>query len=196
MKIRTSGRLILASASPRRIELLRFIGLDFEIMPGEIDETPLPGEEPLEYVKRLSRQKVRDASDRHPDAWVLGADTIVVINGKMLGKPRTASEAEEMLKKLSGREHFVHTGFAIARKTDDLLIGDVATSSVLFKTIADDEINWYVQTKEPYDKAGGYALQGAGAFFISEIHGSYTNVIGLPLSEAVELLKHTGAIEF
>ncbi len=196
MKISTSGRLILASASPRRIELLKFIGFDFEVMPGEIDETPLAGESPVEYVSRLSRQKVRAASDRHPDAWVLGADTTVVINGEMLGKPRTAPEATTMLKKLSGREHFVHTGFAVARKTDDLILCDIATSTVLFKNIAEDEINWYVQTQEPYDKAGGYALQGAAAFFISEIHGSYTNVIGLPLCEAIDLLKRAGAIEF
>jgi len=196
MGIIVAGKLILASESPRRIELLRLTGLDFEVMPSSIEEMPQKGESPAEHVLGLSRQKASAVSSRYPDAWILGADTIVVINGEMMGKPAHASEAREMLTKLSGREHYVHTGFTIARKTADVLLGDVVTSSVLFKNISEEEINWYVQTEEPYDKAGGYAAQGAGAMFIREIHGSYTNVIGLPLCEAVSLLKCAGAIEF
>lgn len=196
MGVIVAGKLILASESPRRIELLRLVGLDFEVMPSSIEEMPQKGESPVEHVLGLSRRKARAVSSRYPDAWILGADTIVIINGEMMGKPAHASEAREMLTKLSGREHHVHTGFTIARKTADVLLGDVVTSSVLFKNISEAEINWYVRTEEPYDKAGGYAAQGAGAIFIREIHGSYTNVIGLPLCEAVSLLKRAGAIEF
>jgi septum formation protein len=191
-----AGKLILASESPRRKELLRLMGLDFEVMPSSIREMPQKGESPEEHVLGLSRQKAIAVSSRYPDAWILGADTIVVINGKMMGKPAHASEAREMLTKLSGKEHYVHTGFTIARKTADVFLGDVVTSSVIFKNISEEEINWYVRTDEPYDKAGGYAAQGAGAIFIREIHGSYTNVIGLPLCESVSLLKRAGAIEF
>lgn len=196
MGVIVAGKLILASESPRRIELLRLMGLDFEVMPSSIEEMPQKGESPVEHVFGLSRQKARAVSICYPDAWILGADTIVVVNGEMMGKPAHASEAREMLTKLSGREHYVHTGFTIARKTAGVLLGDVVTSSVLFKNISEEEINWYVRTEEPYDKAGGYAVQGAGAMFIREIHGSYTNVIGLPLCEAVSLLKRAGAIEF
>lgn len=196
MGVIVAGKLILASESPRRIELLRLMGLDFEVMPSSIEEMPQKGESPVEHVLGLSRQKANAISSRYPDVWILGADTIVVINGEMMGKPAHASEAREMLARLSGREHYVHTGFTIARKTADVLLGDVVTSSVLFKNISEEEINWYVRTEEPYDKAGGYAVQGAGAMFIREIHGSYTNVIGLPLCEAVSLLKRAGAIEF
>ncbi|MDO9585279.1 MAG: Maf family protein [Syntrophales bacterium] len=196
MGVIVAGKLILASESPRRIELLRLMGLDFEVMPSSIEEMPQKGESPVEHVLGLSRQKANAISSRYPDVWILGADTIVVVNGEMMGKPAHASEAREMLARLSGREHYVHTGFTIARKTADVLLGDVVTSSVLFKNISEEEINWYVRTEEPYDKAGGYAVQGAGAMFIREIHGSYTNVIGLPLCEAVSLLKRAGAIEF
>ena len=196
MGIIVAGKLILASESPRRIELLRLTGLDFEVMPSSIEEMPQKGESPAEHVLGLSRQKANAISSRYPDAWILGADTIVVVNGEMMGKPAHASEAREMLARLSGREHYVHTGFTIVRKTADVLLGDVVTSSVIFKNISEEEKNWYVRTEEPYDKAGGYAVQGAGAIFIREIHGSYTNVIGLPLCETVSLLKRAGAIEF
>jgi septum formation protein len=191
-----AGKLILASTSPRRIELLRLMGLDFEVMPAGVEERHMAGEGPGEHVLRLSRQKAHAVSCRYPDAWVMGADTIVVINGEMLGKPAAVSEAKEMLKKLSGREHCVYTGFTVMRQAGEVLSGDVAISSVLFKDISEEEINWYVRTEEPYDKAGGYALQGIGAFFIREIRGSYTNIIGLPLCEAVSMLKSLGAIEF
>jgi septum formation protein len=194
--IMVRGQLILASASPRRIELLKLAGLDFNVIPSSIEETPLKGETPREHVLRLSREKAQAVSARYPDAWVIGADTIVVINGEIMGKPDGVSEAREMIKKLSGHEHHVHTGFAIARQSAGVLMEDIVTSSVLFKNISEEEINWYIGTKEPYDKAGGYAVQGAGAYFIKEIHGSYTNVIGLPLCEAISLLKQAGAIEF
>ncbi|MDO8722694.1 MAG: nucleoside triphosphate pyrophosphatase [Syntrophales bacterium] len=196
MEIKTAGRLILASASPRRMEMLKLLGLDFEVLPSGIKETSRTGETPEEHVLRLSAQKVFALSSSYPEAWVIGADTVVVLDGGFMGKPATIAEAKKMLKKLSGREHQVYTGFAIARKITDILLLEAVISSVFFKRLSEEEVNWYVGTDEPYDKAGGYALQGRGAFFISRITGSYTNVIGLPLCEAVNLLKSAGAIEF
>ncbi len=192
----TSGRFILASASPRRIELLNLLGLRFEVMPSNVDEKFMKGETPRDHVLRLSEEKARMASALHPEAWVMGADTIVIINGNVLGKPRTPDEAREMLGKLSGRIHTVFTGFTVTRKSADILIRDAVESSVLFREVPEDEMAWYIKTQEPYDKAGGYAVQGIGAFFIKEIHGSYTNVMGLPLCEVVDVLKRIGAIDF
>ena len=191
-----SGRFILASASPRRIELLSLLGLHFEIMPSHVDEAFVTGETPRGHVLRLSEAKAMTASVLHPDAWVMGADTIVIINGEVLGKPRTPDEAKEMLGKLSGRVHTVFTGFTVARKSLDIFIRDAVESSVRFREIPEDEMAWYIESEEPYDKAGGYAVQGMGAFFIKEICGSYTNVMGLPLCEVVDVLKSIGAIAF
>lgn len=192
----TSKKFILASASPRRVELLSLMGLPFEIMPSEIDETFVSGESPQEHVVRLSSEKARLVSLCNPDAWVLGADTIVTINGEVLGKPSTPQEARQMLCKLSGREHTVFTGFTVVNQSLNVIVSDAVKSSVLFRKITEDEKTWYVNSKEPYDKAGGYAVQGMGAFFIKEIKGSYTNVMGLPLSEVVDVMKRIGAIEF
>jgi len=192
----TSGKFILASASPRRIELLSLLGLHFEIMPSHVNESFMEGELPREHVLRLSEGKTEKAAAAHPDAWVMGADTIVIINGEVLGKPRTPDEAKEMLDKLSGRVHTVLTGFTVTRRSADILIRDAIESSVRFREIPDDEMAWYIGSEEPYDKAGGYAVQGMGAFFIKEIHGSYTNVMGLPLCEVVDVLKGVGAIDF
>jgi len=194
--VTTSGRFILASASPRRIELLSLLGLQFEVMPSNVDETFIKGETPRDHVLRLSEEKVQIASALHPEAWVMGADTIVVINGDVLGKPRMPDEAREMLGKLSGQIHTVFTGFTITRKNTDILVRDTVESSVFFREIPEDEMTWYIRSREPYDKAGGYAVQGMGAFFIKEIHGSYTNVMGLPLCEVVDVLKSIRAIDF
>jgi septum formation protein len=196
MGIRVLGRFILASASPRRSELLNQLGLEFEIVPSGIDEVVQEGETPAEHVRRLATAKAGELADRYPAAWVIGADTIVVINGDLLGKPADESEARSMLAKLSGRKHEVFTGIAVMRKVVEVNLSAVVTSEVIFKDISPEEIDWYVKTDEPYDKAGGYAVQGRSAFFIKEIHGSYTNVIGLPLCEAVNLLKLAGAITF
>ena len=192
----TSGRFILASASPRRIELLSLLGLRFEIMPSNVDEKFIQGEAPRDHVLRLSEEKARIASALHPEAWVIGADTIVIINGDILGKPRMPEEAKEMLGRLSGQIHKVFTGFTVARKSADILVRDAVESSVRFREIPEDEMAWYIKSREPYDKAGGYAVQGMGAFFIKEICGSYTNVMGLPLCEVVDVLKRIGAIDF
>lgn len=194
--ITISGKLILASASPRRIELLTLMGLQFDAIPGDVDETFLKSETPREQVMRLSEEKARSVSIHHPNAWVMGADTIVAINGEVLGKPRTPEEAKEMLGKLSGQTHTVYTGFTLMQKSADIVICEAVDSSVRFRRIPEDEMSWYVALEEPYDKAGGYAVQGMGAFFIREICGSYTNVMGLPLCEVVDVLKRVGALRF
>jgi len=196
MCIRLTDQLILASASPRRAELLRLLGLAFEVIPSHLDETALEGEAPPEHVLRLSREKADGIAELFPEALVLGADTVVVIDGLVLGKPKTQEEAREMLARLSGREHIVFTGFSLISKQKNLQFSQVVQSAVLFKEIPEDEILWYVNSEEPYDKAGGYAVQGMGAFFIREIRGSYTNVMGLPLSEVVETLKDLGTLTF
>lgn len=191
-----SGKFILASASPRRIELLRLMGLQFDVFPSDVVEAFVEGEDPGSHVARLSLEKAQSVSKRFPEAWVMGADTIVTIDASILGKPRTPAEAREMLGKLSGRTHTVFTGFSIINRNENFLASNVIDSSVSFKNITEDEITWYTASEEPYDKAGGYAVQGMGAFFIREIHGSYTNVMGLPLSEAVDMLKEIGILTF
>ncbi len=196
MEIRIAGRLILASASPRRSELLRRMGLDFAVIPSGADEALRGGETPREHVLRLAEEKALAIARRHPDAWVLGADTAVIVNGEILGKPQSVAEAREMLGKLSGREHEVLTGFSIVRQKTGTRIREAVESTVRFREIAGDELTWYTVSEEPYDKAGAYAVQGMGAFFIREIRGSWTNVVGLPLCEVVDALKRAGAISF
>jgi septum formation protein len=196
MGIMISGRFILASASPRRSELLKLLGFDFDVMPGSVDEAFRPAETPREHVLRLSEEKALSVARCHPDAWVLGADTIVVVAGEVLGKPGSPAEAKGMLEKLSGREHEVFTGFSIVRQDRGSRIREVVGSSILFREIADDEMAWYTGTEEPYDKAGAYAVQGMGGCFIREIRGSFSNVMGLPLCEVVDALKRVAAIDF
>lgn len=191
-----SNEFILASASPRRRQLLGEMGLTFSVVPSGVDEEYHEGESVRDHVMRLSREKAQAVSVRNPDAWVLGADTIVIIDGKVLGKPDTEEEARGMLKTLSGREHHVITGFAIVHTGMNIVINDAVKSRVTFKTLLEDELEWYVRTDEPYDKAGAYAVQGKAAFFIKEIRGSYTNVVGLPLCEVVSALKGVGAVVF
>ncbi|MDA8125692.1 MAG: Maf family protein [Deltaproteobacteria bacterium] len=196
MHLAVSGRLILASASPRRSELLKLMGLAVEVLPSCIDETPLPGETPREHVLRLAELKALAVAAQQPDAWVLGADTIVTIDGQILGKPGSVAEAKEMLDKLSGREHEVFTGFCIVCRDKGIVLRDAVGSAVLFREITDDELEWYAGSPEPYDKAGGYAVQGIGGFFVREIRGSHSNVVGLPLCEVIDALKRVRAIRF
>ena len=196
MGITISGRLILASASPRRIEFLKMMGLDFDIVPGDIDENSRPEETPREHVLRLSEEKALSVASRYPDAWILSADTIVVAAGELLGKPGSPEEAMKMLEKLSDRAHEVITGFCILRQDRGVRIREAVGSTVLFRRITPDEMAWYTGTEEPYDKAGAYAVQGMGGCFIREIRGSCTNVVGLPLCEVVDALKRVAAIRF
>jgi len=189
-------RLILASASPRREEMLRLLGLHFSILHSNVDEAPGIGESPEHYALRLSETKARAVAGMRPGHWVLGADTIVTIDGELLGKPRTPDEARGMIRKLSGREHTVITAFTLVNSERTEVIRRAVASQVRFKSVPDDEVEWYVGTDEPYDKAGGYAVQGKASFLISEIHGSWTNVVGLPLCEVVEALKELGLLDF
>jgi septum formation protein len=187
--------LILASASPRRQELLASAGVAFEIIPSDTDEGTREGESPEEYVTRLAREKAAEVAEKHPHRWVLAADTIVVVDGSILGKPKDPPEAREMLERLSGREHRVITGYCILHSLlGKAREGRVATR-VRFKSISSKEIQWYLETGEPFDKAGAYAVQGRAAFMVREISGSYTNVVGLPLCEVVEALLELGVKE-
>ena len=196
MPISSNASVILASPSPRRQELLRSVGLKFKIIPAHINENGLAGESPRQHVKRLAREKAMVIAKKYPEAWVLGADTIVVIDSIVLGKPEIKTQARKMLQKLSGREHKVFTGFTIAHVAAEIYRTKVIQSAVQFKTISPKEMDWYVASDEPYDKAGGYAVQGQGACFIKSIRGSYTNVIGLPLCEVLEVLKKFKTINF
>lgn len=196
MPVTSDTLFILASASPRRQELLQSVGLNFKTIPARINEDYVEGESPSKHVRRLSFNKALVIAQKYRNSWVLGADTIVVIDGLILGKPGNKKEAEHMLKKLSGREHKVFTGFTIAHEASGIYRTQVTQSAVRFKKISSDEVKWYVTCDEPYDKAGGYAIQGKGAYFIQSIRGSYTNVIGLPLCEVLETLKEFHAIHF
>ena len=187
---------ILASASPRRRELLGELMQDLTVIPSRVDEKPLEGETPEDHVLRLSREKALEVSRENPGRWVLGADTVVIIDGEMLGKPGTPGEAKQMLGTLSGRTHRVITGFTLVQEDGGVFISESVESSVIFKDISMDEMEWYTATSEPYDKAGGYAVQGKASFFIREIVGSYTNVIGLPLCEVVTALEKAGVLKF
>ncbi|MBM7114967.1 Maf family protein [Archangium primigenium] len=182
-------QLVLASASPRRRELLGQLGLVFEVSAADIDETPTAGEEAGAYVLRLAREKARAVAARRPGAWVLAADTTVALDGMLLGKPQDEAEARGMLTRLSGRTHEVHTGVALvgARMTSVLV-----RTRVTFRSLGSEEIAWYAATGEPLDKAGSYAIQGKGGFLVASVEGSPTNVIGLPLGETLALLGQAG----
>ncbi|NLN38275.1 MAG: septum formation inhibitor Maf [Smithella sp.] len=196
MPITLSLPLILASASPRREELLKTAGLTFRVIPANVNEAGFKKETPQEHVRRLSREKARAVAIRHPDALVLGADTIVVIDDMILGKPESKKQAREMLQKLSNRFHTVFTGFTLSSTDAGISKTKVARSCVRFKKMDLEEIDWYINTKEPYDKAGGYAAQGKGAAFIRSISGSYTNVIGLPLAGVLDELKNLKVLRY
>jgi septum formation protein len=190
-----SQLLILASASPRRQELLSSAGISFEVLPSEVDEGFQEGEPPEEYVVRLARRKAAKAGERHKDRWVLAADTVVVIDGRILGKPGDRQEAEKMLGVLSDQEHRVITGFCLLRGDSGKSREGTVTTRVRFKRLSSREIEWYLDTGEPFDKAGAYAIQGKAAFMVKEIRGSYTNVVGLPLTEVIEALQEMGAVD-
>jgi septum formation protein len=195
MERKRKSPLILASASPRRQELLESAGIQLEIMPSNADEKFEAGEGPEEHVIRLANAKAMEVARKNPDRWILAADTVVVIDGKVLGKPGNPEEAKEMLQMLSGQEHRVITGYCIYHSSSRKKKERSVISQVRFKPLSAGEIQWYIDTEEPYDKAGAYAVQGKAAFMVKEVHGSYTNVVGLPLCEVVEDLRALGAIE-
>jgi septum formation protein len=186
-----SGKIFLASSSPRRRELLLQIGVDHEVIRVDVDETPHPGEAPSEYVIRLALEKARAGRKLSPDLQipVLAADTAVVVEGKILGKPADHSDALRMLQLLSGRRHKVLTGVAIIGSEER---SRLSVSRVSFRTISPAEAEKYWQSGEPADKAGAYGIQGLGALFINGLEGSFSGVMGLPLFETGELLRSAG----
>ena len=180
--------IILASQSPRRKYLLEQAGLNFEVRPSAFDESTVPIEMPNEYTRKLAEAKALDIAQGAPNAWVIGADTIVLINNTILGKPNSVDEARSMLTQLSGQTHSVLTGYAIVHLGNEKIHTDTITTEVVFKSLSDQEIEWYINTQEPFDKAGAYAIQGLGTFLVRKINGSYTNVVGLPVCEVIEYL--------
>lgn len=178
--------LILASASPRRRELLTGAGITFTVQPADTDETWLPGELPRAYVLRVAREKARSVAALRPGARVLAADTTVAMDDRVLGKPVDAAHAAAMLGDLAGREHAVHT--AIVLVTGSRVTHRVVSTRVRFRPLTSQEIEDYIATGEPFDKAGGYGIQGRGGALVDVVHGSYTNVVGLPLAETLALL--------
>ena len=187
--------LILASKSPRRRYLLEKTGLEFTVIPSKVDENAAILSAPESYVKSLAEAKAGDISNRYPDSWIIGADTVVFIDNTILGKPASRDEAQAMLKRLSAKTHQVHTGYCICRKTTDHFISECVTTDVSFKKLSVKEIDWYINSGEPFDKAGAYAIQGLGTFLVKRINGSYSNVVGLPVCEVLEYLIKEGVVE-
>ncbi len=186
----TSRPWVLASSSPRRTALLDGIGVAHLVDPPGVDETRVPGETPAALTERLARLKAETVAARHPEAVVLGADTVVSVEGRILGKPGSDAEWAAMLRLLSGRTHFVSTGIALVAGRET--VADVGQTEVRFRDLSEREIAWYVASGESRDKAGGYALQGKGAALVASIHGSFTNVVGLPVELLIRLAARIG----
>jgi len=189
------SRLILASRSPRRKHLLEQAGLKFSVIPSDFDESSVAMSDPAAYVRALAELKALDISEKHPDSWVIGADTIVLIDNQILGKPGSKEEGKEMLRRLNGKWHQVLTGYCICCKEKKQLFSETVKTEVRFKILRPEEINWYIETGESLDKAGAYAIQGLGSFLVKSIDGSYTNVVGLPVCEVMDFLIKQGVIE-
>jgi septum formation protein len=183
-------RLILASASPRRKEILAALGFAFETRPAEVEERVGPGESAFDAAERLAREKAAVVAGAEPDALVVAADTLVVLDGEALGKPRDRAEAETMLRRLRGRRHQVVTGVAVA--SDGGCVSGRETTTVVFAPMSDAEVRAYAATGEPDDKAGAYAVQGIGGLFVERVEGSPSNVVGLPVRLLARLLAEAG----
>jgi septum formation protein len=183
-----SAPLILASASPRRRELLSAAGVVFEVVPSDVPEQPAPGETAAVFARRVAREKALDVARRRPHAWVLAADTVVVVDGAIFGKPVDRDDGRRMLRALAGRVHQVLTAVVLhgpqAEGTEFLVSTDVE-----FRTLTAAEIDGYLETEEPFDKAGAYAVQGGARAFVRQVRGSYSNVVGLPMDEVAALLR-------
>lgn len=189
-------KIILASSSPRRRELLETVGLEFEVINPSADESLLKNETPEEFALRVSVDKASSVSRHLANGHiVIGADTIVVVDGEILGKPTGEEEAASMLNKISGREHRVLTAFSIVKPKDDVLHSEIVDTRVGVKPLAASEIEGYINTGEPMDKAGAYGIQGIGSFLVKDIEGSYTNVVGLPVVELLQALRNLKIIE-
>jgi septum formation protein len=189
------SRLILASNSPRRRHLLETAGLEFSVIPSDFDENSVTLPSPESHVKFLAEAKAGEISKRYPECWIIAADTIVSIDQAMLAKPTSPGEARAMLETLSDKTHQVHTGYCIGCKAKNHLFSDCVTTDVTFKNASESEIEWYIASGEPFDKAGAYGIQGIGAFLVKRISGSYTNVVGLPICEVLDYLLKAGIVE-
>ena len=186
----TTPHVILASQSPRRRELLTLVGITHEVRPADIDEAYLPGEHPREHAERLAREKADVIARRMPDALVIGSDTIVVVDGDVLGKPRDEAQAAVMLARLSGRSHIVMT--AVAVQWRGVVKSGVEEVDVTFHALTPADIDAYIATREPMDKAGAYGIQGFGATIVARVDGDYFAVMGLPLQRLVRLMAELG----
>lgn len=187
--------LVLASSSPRRSELLRNAHIPFEVQAADVPEVPMKGERPLEFAMRLARAKADAVAQVRPDAFVLGADTIVVVDNKILGKPADPADAARMLRLLSDREHDVTTAVCLIFPNSAECITTQETTRVHFSILTDDDIAAYVATGEPMDKAGAYAIQGIAGRWIDKIEGDYFNVVGLPVAKVYRILRQSGALK-
>jgi len=186
------SRIILASASPRRAELLTQIGVEFESVISNVEEWPLPDEAPPDYITRIARAKVVAVARQRDSGLVIGADTVVVLEGRLIGKPANETEAKGLLRQLSGRWHAVMTGVALYDIESRNEVADYDKTLVKFAQLTDREIDWYVKTHEPLDKAGAYGIQGLGGLFVDEIAGNYYNVVGLPIPLVYRLARRLG----
>ena len=186
------ARIILASSSPRRAELLKGLGIAFELAPSYIEERPHAGEAPPDYIMRLARAKVIAVARQWEAGLVIGADTIVVVDGRILEKPEDEDDAMQLLRQLSGRWHAVMTGVALYDIGSRREVADYDKTLVRFALLSEKEIRWYVTTGEPMDKAGGYGIQGLGGLFVEEIAGNYFNVVGLPIPLLYRLARRLG----
>ena len=185
-------KIVLASSSPRRRELLEMIGLKFMVEPSNSEEYIQPGVEPHELAKSLSRDKVSLVAQNHREALVIAADTFILLEGTIIGKPITVTEARGILERINGRQHSVITGFTILDTVSNKAISESVETKVYIRELTSKEIDDYVKTGEPLDKAGAYAIQGLGSVIVERIEGDYFNVIGLPLSTLAESLKEFG----
>lgn len=191
-----SRSFVLASSSPRRRQLLANVGLDFEVIEPEVCESAREGETPLDFAKRMAREKALDVSGSVPRGRiVVGGDTVVSVSGEILGKPNDEKDAFSMLQKLSGKTHEVITGFCVARSPSEVLHLGATSTEVRIKSLDSEVMRRYIKTGEPMDKAGSYAIQGAGSCLVEWIRGSYTGAVGLPLSELVSVLSDIEIVE-
>lgn len=186
------SKIVLASTSPRRAELLKQIGVEFELASGNVQERPHPDEAPADYITRLARAKVIAVARERETGLIIGADTVVVLDGQLLGKPTDEADADRMLRSLSGRWHAVMTGVAVYDAATKQELADFDKTLVRFARLTNQEIEWYVRTGEPMDKAGAYGIQGLGGLFVDEIAGNYYNVVGLPLPLVYRLARRLG----
>jgi len=189
-----NGTIVLASASPRRSELMSLAGIPFSVVAADICEDVLPGEASAEHVMRLSKEKADAVAVKNEGRFFIGADTVVVLDGAILGKPADETDAARMLRLLSGRNHEVITGFTVFDKVTSIHVSRSVSTEVAFKSLQETEIMTYIATGCPMDKAGAYAIQGGAVHFVRSINGSYTNVIGLPMTELHEVLQAMQAV--